>query len=199
MTQTLTKPRQAPAYRRAPAKKRELILAAARVLFAAQGFDDTSTVQIAAKAGVSEGILFHHFGSKRGLFVQLAEAYAQEAAAATMSQDPADMTEESIVRGAFEFAERDPDLYRVFLEDGAKLDVDQKTDVIISIIRSNLERGMKEGLVRHGDAQVMAELQFAVVDGAYKAWLKTNNPSRKEDYIVEAIQCMSAMLSPPHP
>ncbi len=199
METTLTRPKPEPTRRRAPEEKRELILAAARELFADQGFDDTSTVQIADQAGVSEGILFHHFGSKRGLFAQLAEQYAREAAQATMPDNPDEVTEETIVRAAFDFSDREPRLYRLFWEEGAKLDgfgVSNTSDIIVDVIQQNLERGMADGLVRNGDPRVMAELQFTVVDGAYRAWRKNGDPKRKEAYIEEAIRCMRAMLAP---
>ena len=47
--------------RRNPEEKRGRLLAAARELFISQGFDGTTTKQIAEQAGVSEGILFHQF------------------------------------------------------------------------------------------------------------------------------------------
>ncbi len=199
MEQTLTEPRHAPAYRRAPEKKREKILAAARDLFSAQGYDATSTVQIADKAGVSEGILFHHFGSKRGLLAQLAEQYTRDAASATMPNDPTLVTEEFVVRSAFDFSDRDPGLYRLFEEAGRKLDgfdVIRQSGFIVSVIEANLRRGMADGTVRRGDARVMAELHFAVVDGAYRAWRKTGDASRREVYILEAIKAIKAMLAP---
>ncbi len=199
MVKTLTRPKTDLARRRAPEEKRELILAAARDLFAEQGYDHTSTVQIAAQAGVSEGILFHHFGSKRGLLAQLAERFAQEAATATMPDNPEEMSEEAIVRAAFDFAEREPALYQLFLDEGTKLegfDVAQQSDIIVSVIQKNLERGMADGTVRRGDPRVMADIQFNIVDGAYKAWRKTGEPSRKEAYIAEAVHCMRAMLAP---
>ena len=74
-------------YKRAPQEKRELLIAAARELFQEQGFGATSTQQIAARAGVSEGILFHHFGSKRGLFETIAEDFLQAAAMATVPDE----------------------------------------------------------------------------------------------------------------
>ncbi len=43
------------------------ILAAAKHLFARQGYENTSTVAIARQAGTSESQLMKHFGSKQGL------------------------------------------------------------------------------------------------------------------------------------
>ena len=64
--------------RRDPEAKRAAILEAAAERFAGEGFEATSAAAIAADAGVSEGIVFHYFGSKHGLL----EACAHEAAAA---------------------------------------------------------------------------------------------------------------------
>jgi AcrR family transcriptional regulator len=54
--------------RRRPAELRHLLLEAARELFSSQGFQGTSTREIAERADVSETLLFRYFGSKVGLF-----------------------------------------------------------------------------------------------------------------------------------
>lgn len=47
--------------------KKENIISAALTLFAERGYFATSTNSIAAAAGVSEGLIFRHFGNKEGL------------------------------------------------------------------------------------------------------------------------------------
>jgi len=47
------------------------IATAARRLFARRGYAGTSMADIAAAAGVSKATVFHHFGSKRGLYQAL--------------------------------------------------------------------------------------------------------------------------------
>lgn len=54
--------------RRPSADIRALVLDAARELFLSQGFEATTTKQIAARAGVVEHLLFRNFGSKAALF-----------------------------------------------------------------------------------------------------------------------------------
>lgn len=44
------------------------LVAAARELFAADGYSATSLDAVVAKAGVTKGALYHHFGGKRELF-----------------------------------------------------------------------------------------------------------------------------------
>ncbi|KUH98785.1 TetR family transcriptional regulator [Mycolicibacterium acapulense] len=59
---------EAPAGRRAPGEARRLLLDAARELFARRDYRSTTTREIAEAAGVTEYLLFRHFGSKAGLF-----------------------------------------------------------------------------------------------------------------------------------
>jgi len=47
------------------------ILATASRLFATRGYSQTTTAEIAREAGVAEGTLYHHFGSKDGIFLTL--------------------------------------------------------------------------------------------------------------------------------
>lgn len=48
-------------------EKKEKILRSALLLFAQEGFKATSTSKVAKHAGVSEGLIFRHFGNKNGL------------------------------------------------------------------------------------------------------------------------------------
>lgn len=50
------------------------LIAAGRSLFARDGYSNVSTEQIVTKAKVTRGALYHHFGDKRGLFRDVAEA-----------------------------------------------------------------------------------------------------------------------------
>ncbi|HTQ17409.1 helix-turn-helix domain-containing protein [Mycobacterium sp.] len=58
----------APATRRPRGAPRRLLLDAARSLFARQDYRGTTTREIAQAAGVTEHLLFRHFGSKAALF-----------------------------------------------------------------------------------------------------------------------------------
>ena len=57
-----------PTTRRPRGEARRLLLDAARDLFARQDYRATTTREIAEAAGVTEYLLFRHFGSKAGLF-----------------------------------------------------------------------------------------------------------------------------------
>jgi AcrR family transcriptional regulator len=61
-------PATAPRKRRATGEPRRLILMAAQDLFSRQGYNDTSTRELADRAEVSETLIFRYFGSKASLF-----------------------------------------------------------------------------------------------------------------------------------
>jgi AcrR family transcriptional regulator len=65
--------RRPTARQRMAAARREQILETALRLFAARGFDATSTRQIAKEVGVAEGLIFHYFPTKASLLAAILE------------------------------------------------------------------------------------------------------------------------------
>jgi AcrR family transcriptional regulator len=65
---------------------------AGREIFAEQRYEDVAVSDIAERAGVAHGLLFHYFGTKVGFYVAVLEAHAAEAYAefiANTTPDPA--------------------------------------------------------------------------------------------------------------
>lgn len=60
-------------------RKRDALLQSALVLFAKQGFEETSIEDIAIHAGVAVGGFYQHFASKRQLLLVLMDRFLQEA------------------------------------------------------------------------------------------------------------------------
>ena len=58
--------------------KKEMILAAATELFSRQGFNETATSEVAKKAGVAQGTIFHHFKSKENLLIAICDVLVME-------------------------------------------------------------------------------------------------------------------------
>lgn len=65
---TAPAPPEQPRKRLGMGQAKPLLLDAAREVFATRGFRGARTKEIADKAGVSEALLYRHFGSKAGLF-----------------------------------------------------------------------------------------------------------------------------------
>ncbi|KAB7707243.1 TetR family transcriptional regulator [Bacillus aerolatus] len=59
------------AFERQPQAKKELILQVAIEEFVKNGYDKTSTDIITSRAGISKGLLFHYFKSKKNLYIYL--------------------------------------------------------------------------------------------------------------------------------
>jgi AcrR family transcriptional regulator len=104
------------------AETREALIAAARPLFAAQGFAEAALETIVRAAGVTRGALYHHFADKTELFAAVFEQVEGEVAAqmgeaigATNETDPV-----TIMRLGVDFwldACSDPELQRIVLVD----------------------------------------------------------------------------------
>jgi len=120
-TSVTTKTRRAQADR--SAATRDALIAAARRLFAAQGFAEVPTDAIVAAAGVTRGALYHQFADKTALFDAVMEAVeadiarrlAQEVAAAGVT-DPVEALRYA-VRTWLEICV-EPEIYRIALIDG---------------------------------------------------------------------------------
>lgn len=67
------------------AHRRSDILDGARQCFSDFGYDGATVARLEAATGKSRGAIFHHFGSKEGLFLALAEEDAAEMAEVTAS------------------------------------------------------------------------------------------------------------------
>jgi AcrR family transcriptional regulator len=101
---------------------REALIAAARRLFAAQGFADIALEAIVRAAGVTRGALYHHFADKTELFAAVFEqvegelaAQMGEAIAASNQTDPI-----TILRLGVDFwleVCSDPEVQRIVLVD----------------------------------------------------------------------------------
>ncbi len=84
-----------------------LITAAARDLFVEQGYEKTSTREIASRAGVIQAAVFRHFGTKEALFehvvlaplTEFVDQFVTEWASESSPEESAHMRERAYVRG----------------------------------------------------------------------------------------------------
>jgi AcrR family transcriptional regulator len=70
------------------AETRERLLQAAADVFARRGYDGTRVADIAAAAGVSNGALYAHFGSKAELMVAALRTHGRKVLAEQLAADP---------------------------------------------------------------------------------------------------------------
>ena len=131
--------------------KRRQIIAGARALFLAQGFDAASMDEIARKAGVSKGTLYVYFESKEQLFEAIVEDErgAQAEQIFALDADDHDVAavltrlgtayvrflcqpaKASALRTVIAIAERMPELGRKFYEFGPKCGIGAAGGILI--------------------------------------------------------------------
>ncbi len=97
---------------------RARLLAAARKLFADQGFAETGTPQIVKEADVTRGALYHHFADKTALFRTVVEAEAQSVSQEIQAAAGSSSTDLDDGARAFFKAMSVPGRVRILLRDG---------------------------------------------------------------------------------
>lgn len=162
---------------------------AAKLLFATQGYDAVSTADIYKTANISNGSLFHHFGSKEGIavavFVELVHDYqtkiAENLVSTTKSADGID----AFIQTHNMWIEGDPDGARILFNgnhpswsEGALKDIRAENQVFghaIQTWRKNLEDGVL--LQNWSTALIMATL-IGPTQVLCRAWLagQSNTP-----------------------
>lgn len=183
--------------RRNPEEKRGRLLAAARQLFVSQGFDSTTTKQISERAGVSEGILFHQFGSKVGLLRALIEDYAQGAVSEFAGGASTELDAEVILRRLVDYVEKDRAAFSLIIDHPALLQ-ENGIPTIAELIVPEIEKSIRAFLADESafptDPGIMAQFQFSIVEAACRGWLKSKSKAQKEAFIREGARSMNALL-----
>ena len=172
-----------PAYSRLQTdeRRRQLLEAGARV-FTERSYDDASMAEVARAAGISKGLLYHYFPSKRDLFVATLEAAAAELREITQP-DPALPIPEQLVGvldAYLRWIEAHADSYVKLLESATGSD--DVRSYMAQMRASTVER-MVEVLVRGGDpAAVRTALHGFLwfIDGACLDWLANRDLSREQ-------------------
>jgi AcrR family transcriptional regulator len=163
-------PRSAEQNQSMRAESRARIVAAALELFGAQGYERTSVKQIAAAAGVAQGLMYSHFASKdellRAIFAQSVEDVYSSFAEAEAG-DPGRPEVVRIIEAAFRVLRRNLQFWR--LSYGVRM---QQT--VLAALQGELpdwtaaiRARLRSALSAAGAAspEVEAALLFATIDG----------------------------------
>lgn len=152
------------------AETRAKLIAAARKAFGERGYADASMDDFTAKAGLTRGALYHHFGDKKGLLEavvrqidsEMAQRLKLIAAAAPTPWEGFVLENIGYVEMALE-----PEIQRIMLRDGPAVLGDPSrwpsADGCIAAIRANLEQLQADGVVR---ADVDANVAARLISGA---------------------------------
>lgn len=146
------------------------LIRAALELFSTRGYHDTTTAQIAKKAGVAEGTIYRHFASKQQLLNELYRAALRWAAKAVEDSAEAGAPRARLARvaeGLLEKADRDPGVVTLGLLERHEAVLDDESRKTAREFRGAIERviaqGKAAGAVRAGTADVWAGVWLSVV------------------------------------
>lgn len=155
---------------------RQRLIRAALELFTTRGYHDTTTAQIAKKAGIAEGTIYRHFASKQQLVNDLYRAAQRWAAKVVQetSRDPGAGTARArltaVAHGLMDGAAQETAIVQLgFLESLAPL-LDDESRRTEREFRVALERviaeGKAQGLVRTGAVEIWARVWLATISPA---------------------------------
>ena len=161
------------AERRAATRAR--LLDAAEGLFAAQGYEATSTDEILERSGVSRGALYHHFPSKREVFEAVFERVSDGAIERALRGAPErESPLESLVEVCLRWLRevRKPAVAAILIELGPHVlggqrarDVEAKTS--LGLMMQGLERAVQAGEIRVESTELAARyLNAALAEAA---------------------------------
>lgn len=200
---------RAPSARRAEhaADTRGALVAAARRLFAAHGFDGTGTEQIVAEARVTRGALYHHFRDKADIFrAAMAEAAADVATRLIDEQLAAEaaspMTEIRDGVSAFLDVCVGGDFQRIVLVDGPRVLGSDAWEELVEqygrgILEEWLERCVGTGDLDRVPLRALARLLIAMLTEASLAIARSEDPLAERAAFGETLDRILTGLRPP--
>jgi len=202
-TTTRRRTKRAPARRRAPDDKRVRIVDVATRLFAHNGFKKTTTAEIAREAGVSEGIVFHHFRNKRGVLTEVAAEHGRGVARAMfeglMPGEEPDV--HRMLLGVFRHAEANSGVSSLLraVEDPADHNSAQAAvrQVIIGALAAAFETWAQQGYINTERPKLAASLLFGMVEYALFECFADGEGENWREYHAECVQLIEAALRMP--
>ncbi len=161
-------------------EKQEKILNEALRLFAQNGYNATSTSQVAKAAGVSEGLIFRHYGNKEGL-LQAIIALGEESLKKLFSEVIFQTEPKDVIRKTLELPFTIPDTEHEFWRLQYKLKWELKEQnhakmepLLLALTNAFTKLGYKQ-------PDLEAEILALIMDGIGGAILKgTLQKSRKD-------------------
>jgi AcrR family transcriptional regulator len=160
--------------------KKEKIMEAATELFASQGFNGTASSEIARMAGVAQGTVFHHFGSKESLLVSIVDdlvnRYAGGVADSARGTGSGWESLERVLNFSLRFLNEHADAISVAFREshGIKTDAEEMRAhfnglmmKIIKVMESCIERGIEDGSIRDVPARENAFLLHIMLKGLH--------------------------------
>ncbi|WP_110601925.1 TetR/AcrR family transcriptional regulator [Salinicola lusitanus] len=179
---------------------RAKLIDAARAAFAEKGYAGASMDELTARAGLTRGALYHHFGDKRGLLAAVVDRLDSEMAARAheIGQRHTDAWEALLAEGgAYIELARDPEIQRIVLLDGPAVLGDPSQwpsqNRCLLATMTTLEALSREGVVKPVDVEAAARLiNGAALNAAL--WVAASDDADVLDRATDAFRQLASGL-----
>lgn len=164
-------------------ERRDQLMQRGLELFSSQSYDTVSIDDIAEAAGISKGLLYHYFPSKRDFYVAVVREAVRELIELT-EPDPAlppDQRLRASLDAYLDYVERNREGYLAVMQGGVGADPEVRE--LVDRVRHRTVERILEGLgVRTPSPALLVGLRAWVgfVEGAVAAWLDGNDVARSE-------------------
>lgn len=161
---------------------------AAQELFLSNGFDDSTTREIAIRAGVGIGTVFMYANNKRDLVFLVANdelADITDKAEASIRDDVSCLQNLlAVFRHHYEFFGRQPALSRLMLREMTFYDTGRQADRflatrerVIGLVGSIIKQAVERGMIRTPeDTGFVGWVAFSIYSAELRRWLMTKKP-----------------------
>lgn len=165
-------------------EKQKAIKEAAILIFSEHGYEKAKTDEICKKAGISKGLLFHYFGSKKNLYLYLLDDITEEMTALfyqymkQQSQDLMDILAESMyvkLRIAMEMPVAYKMMYEAYVQSPADLkqDIEKRLSGMLSNQRESFQNLFDTSQFKDGiSAKLGTDLVWACSKGLFDLFLE---------------------------
>jgi AcrR family transcriptional regulator len=147
-----------------PDARRAHLLAVGAAVFGSKAYDEVQIDQIAQQAGVSRGLLYHYFPSKRAFFAAIVQLGYDEILEVTQP-DPALPSAAQLQAGLeayFDYVQSHPHMYRAIFRGAASSEAS-----VQEVVNRNLDQQVQRILTGVGDFRGETSLAHLAV----RAWL----------------------------
>lgn len=174
------------------------LLSAARIAFAEQGYANTSMDEFTASVGLTRGALYHHFGSKKGLFAEVVKQIDAEIDVELLQiSDEAKNPWLGLYNRGKAYLEMvlDHEIQQILLIDAKSVLGSELTHIQMQCIESVeqlLCKGMMEGYIQKTNANALAVfINGALTEAAF--WIA--NDEKPQARLPEAINCWTTLMN----
>lgn len=168
-------------------KTRELVLRIAKEMFIKNGFLNTTTSQIAQKAGIAHGTLFLHFKKKESLIIEIFDQELEEISSTIQKLVFEAIDLEQLLKQYLYLIQEEEDLFVVLARELPFYSEELRRKILFreSIIRSHFHKAIELGKRknRYRDVDVATAVTFLF--GAINYYLRLKPIFVKEGSVIE--------------